>query len=404
MRNTFLFKNAPWLAAGALLTLLSSFGQTFFISIFAAEIQSSFDLSHGAWGGIYALGTTVSAVVMVWSGNLTDKFRVRTLGPAVLLLLALACLFMALNPYVILLPIVVFSLRLFGQGMTSHIAIVAMSRWFSAARGRALSISALGFSIGQAILPIIFVLLLKYMDWRLLWIIAACIAIAGIPLLKRLLRKERTPQSMANESPSLGMEGRYWKRFEALRHPLFWCMVPTILGPSAFNTAFFFHQVHFSELKQITHIALVAQFPLYTAVSVGAMLLSGWGLDKLGTPRLLPFIQVPMIVAFIIFALGNSTLMITFGFIMLGITAGAGATLPSAFWAEFYGTKFIGSIKALATAIMVLGSAIGPGLTGVMMDYGVGLETQFYWVAGFFTLATVILWIGVRRYAPSLKT
>jgi MFS family permease len=209
---------------------------------------------------------------------------------------------------------------------------------------------------------------------------------------------------MANESPSLGMEGRYWKRFEALRHPLFWCMVPTILGPSAFNTAFFFHQVHFSELKQITHIALVAQFPLYTAVSVGAMLLSGWGLDKLGTPRLLPFIQVPMIAAFIIFALGNSTLMITFGFIMLGITAGAGATLPSAFWAEFYGTKFIGSIKALATAIMVLGSAIGPGLTGVMMDYGVGLETQFYWVAGFFTLATVILWIGVRRYAPSLKT
>jgi len=58
MRDTFLFKNAPWLAAGALLTLLSSFGQTFFISIFAAEIQYSFDLRHGSWGGLYALGTT----------------------------------------------------------------------------------------------------------------------------------------------------------------------------------------------------------------------------------------------------------------------------------------------------------------------------------------------------------
>ena len=99
MRDTFLFRNAPWLAAGALLTLLSSFGQTFFISIFAAEIQSEFGLSHGSWGGIYALGTTASAVVMVWAGGLTDKFRVRTLGPAVLLLLALACLFMAFNPY-----------------------------------------------------------------------------------------------------------------------------------------------------------------------------------------------------------------------------------------------------------------------------------------------------------------
>jgi len=279
-----------------------------------------------------------------------------------------------------------------------------MARWFSAARGRALSISALGFSAGQAILPIIFVLLLEHMGWRLLWVIAACIAILGIPLLKGLLRKERTPQSMANENPSFGMDGRYWKRFEALRHPLFWCMVPTVLGPSAFNTAFFFHQVHFAELKGITHIALVAQFPLYTAVSVGAMLLSGWGLDKLGTPRLLPFIQVPMIAAFIIFALGSGTLTITLGFIMLGITAGAGTTLPGAFWAEFYGTKFIGSIKALATAVMVLGSAIGPGITGIMIDYGVGLETQFYWIAGYFALATIVLWIGVHKYAPSLKT
>ena len=404
MRDTFLFRNAPWLAAGALLTLLSSFGQTFFISIFAAEIQSKFGLSHGSWGGIYALGTTASAVVMVWAGGLTDKFRVRTLGPAVLLLLALACLFMAFNPFAVLLPLVIFALRLFGQGMTSHIAVVAMARWFSAARGRALSVSALGFSAGQAVLPIIFVMLLGVMDWRLLWVVAAVISVAGIPILQRLLRKERTPQSMANENPSLGMEGRYWKRFEALRHPLFWCMVPTVLGPSAFNTAFFFHQVHFAELKQITHIALVAQFPLYTAVSVGAMLLSGWGLDKLGTPRLLPFIQVPMIAAFIIFALAQSTLMITLGFIMLGITAGAGATLPGAFWAEFYGTKFIGSIKALATAVMVLGSAIGPGITGVMIDYGMGLETQFYWIAGYFALATIVLWIGVRKYAPSLKT
>ena len=403
MRDTFLFRNAPWLAAGALLTLLSSFGQTFFISIFAAEIQSEFGLSHGSWGGIYALGTTASAIVMVWAGGLTDKFRVRTLSSAILLLLALACLFMAFNPFAVLLPLVIFALRLFGQGMTSHIAVVAMARWFSAARGRALSISALGFSAGQAILPIIFVMLLGVMDWRLLWVVAAVIAVAGIPILQRLLRKERTPQSMANENPSLGMEGRYWNRFEALRHPLFWCMVPTVLGPSAFNTAFFFHQVHFAELKQITHIALVAQFPLYTAVSVGAMLLSGWGLDKLGTPRLLPFIQVPMIAAFIIFALAQSTLMITLGFVMLGITAGAGATLPSAFWAEFYGTKFIGSIKALAAAVMVLGSAIGPGITGVMIDYGIGLETQFYWIAGYFALATIVLWIGVRKHAPSLK-
>jgi MFS family permease len=389
--------------SGALLTLLSSFGQTFFISIFAAEIQTEFSLSHGSWGGIYALGTTTSAVVMIWAGGLTDKFRVRTLGPAVLLLLAFACLLMAFNPYAWFLPIVIFALRLSGQGMTTHIALVAMARWFVAARGRALSISALGFSVGQAVLPIIFVMLLGVMDWRILWIFAAFISLAGVPLLIRLLRQERTPQSMANENPSFGMDARFWTRIDAIRHPLFWCMVPSILGPSAFNTAFFFHQVHFAGLKDISHVTLVAQFPLYTAVSVGAMLLSGWGLDKVGTPRLIPFFQVPMIAAFIVFGLAENLYGIVIGFVMLGLTAGASATLPSAFWAEFYGTKYIGSVKALAAAVMVLGSAIGPGITGLLIDYNVGLEIQFYWIAAYFALATLVLWLGVRRYAPSLK-
>jgi MFS family permease len=389
--------------SGALLTLLSSFGQTFFISIFAAEIQTEFSLSHGSWGGIYALGTTTSAVVMIWAGGLTDKFRVRTLGPAVLLLLAFACLLMAFNPYAWFLPIVIFALRLSGQGMTTHIALVAMARWFVAARGRALSISALGFSVGQAVLPIIFVMLLDVIDWRILWIFAAFISLAGVPLLIRLLRQERTPQSMANENPSFGMDARFWTRIDAIRHPLFWCMVPSILGPSAFNTAFFFHQVHFAGLKDISHVTLVAQFPLYTAVSVGAMLLSGWGLDKVGTPRLIPFFQVPMIAAFIVFGLAENLYSIVIGFVMLGLTAGASATLPSAFWAEFYGTKYIGSVKALAAAVMVLGSAIGTGITGLLIDYNVGLEIQFYWIAAYFALATLVLWLGVRRYAPSLK-
>jgi MFS family permease len=403
MNNSFLVKNAPWLMSGALLTLLSSFGQTFFISIFAAEIQTEFSLSHGSWGGIYALGTTTSAVVMIWAGGLTDKFRVRTLGPAVLLLLAFACLLMAFNPYAWFLPIVIFALRFSGQGMTTHIALVAMARWFVAARGRALSISALGFSVGQAVLPIIFVMLLGVIDWRILWIFAAFISLAGVPLLIRLLRQERTPQSMANENPSFGMDARFWTRIDAIRHPLFWCMVPSILGPSAFNTAFFFHQVHFAGLKDISHVTLVAQFPLYTAVSVGAMLLSGWGLDKVGTPRLIPFFQVPMIAAFIVFGLAENLYGIVIGFVMLGLTAGASTTLPSAFWAEFYGTKYIGSVKALAAAVMVLGSAIGPGITGLLIDYNVGLEIQFYWIATYFALATLVLWLGVRRYAPSLK-
>ncbi len=393
----FIRENLRWLAAGVLLTFMSSFGQTFFISIFAGEIRGEFGLSHGQWGGIYTLGTSASAIVMVWAGGLTDRFRVRVLGGAILTMLALACLFMSLNAAVWLLPLVIFTLRFTGQGMTSHIAVVAMSRWFIATRGRALSIATLGFSIGEAILPITFVALMVIYDWRLLWVVAAIIAILGIPVLSLLLRHERTPQSFMKSESTLGMEARHWTRNQAFKHFLFWFMVPAILGPGAFNTAFFFHQVHFAEVKGISHVALVAMFPVYTMLSTGFMMVAGFLIDRFGPVRLIAFIQLPMVVGFMVFSFADGTLGLLIGLFFLALTTGGMATIPNAFWAEVYGTGHIGSVKAMVAAVMVLGSAIGPGITGLGIDLGLGIETQYILVAGYFVMATACMWIGVRR-------
>jgi MFS family permease len=399
---SFIRQNARWLLAGVLLTFTSSFGQTFFISVFAGEIRADFGLSHGAWGGIYTLGTTVSALVMVWAGGLTDRFRVRVLGPAVLTMLAAACVLMASVPAVWLLPVAIFALRFTGQGMLSHTATVAMARWFVATRGRALSVATLGFSLGEAILPLVFVALLVTWHWQSLWLIAAALALLAIPVLIWCLQTERTPQSHAEESQSLGMDGVHWTRRATLHHALFWFMVPALLGPSAFNTAFFFQQVHFAEVKGWTHLQLVALFPIYTGVSVAAMLGSGWALDRFGTARVMPFYQLPLVAAFLCFALGQSLFWAACGVVFMALTAGANSTLPNAFWAEFYGTRFMGAIKAMATAIMVLGSALGPGLTGVLIDAGAGIERQYLGVAGFFLLTTALMVIGIRRAAPRL--
>lgn len=393
----FLIQNAPFLAAGTLMTFMSSFGQTFFISVFGGEIRESFGLSHGTWGGIYTLGTAVSAAVMVWAGSLTDIYRVRLLGPAVLVALATACLAMATNPYAWALPVVIFALRLFGQGMSSHIALVAMARWFAASRGKALSIATLGFAFGEACLPVAFVALMSWVDWHLLWGVAALICLAGVPVISRLLAKERTPQSLSQTDSTPGMGGRQWTRRAALRDPLLWVMAPAILGPPAFNTAFFFHQAHFADIKEWRHVDLVALFPLYTAIAVGAMLLSGWALDRVGAGRLMAYCQLPMVAAFVLFALGSGPAAILAGLFFLALTTGAFSTLPNAFWAEAFGTAHLGAIKALVAAVMVLGSALGPGVTGVMIDLGVGLESQFLAIAAYFLAATVLMYFGVRR-------
>ena len=394
----FISENLPFLGTGALLSFLSSFGQTFFIAIFGGEIREAYGLTNGDWGLIYMVGTGASALVMVFAGGLADRFRVRTLGIVVVLLLASACLFMAFNPIAALLPFVIFALRFTGQGMTSHMSTVAMSRWFIATRGRALAVAAMGFMLGEATLPLTMVWLKSMIDWRTLWVCFAIFCALACVVLFRLLRLERTPQAMVSETQSTGMGGQHWTRAQALRHPLFWAMAPAVMSFSGFGTAFWFHQAHFAEIKGWSHLALVSVFPLGKLMLFLSTIAYGWAIDRLGATRLLPFYLIPYVIAFVLHWYAPSLGWTALAVILMGIAGGGQATLLNACWAEFYGTMHIGAIKSAAAALMVLGSAIGPGLSGWLIDMGVGFEVQQLGYAAMFAFAALIL-IGPTRRA-----
>ncbi|SLN33356.1 MFS transporter [Pseudooctadecabacter jejudonensis] len=393
---TFIKQNAPFLATGALLSFLSSFGQTFFISIFGGEIRQSYGLTNGEWGVIYMIGTGASAAVMVFAGGLADRFRVRQLGITVILLLGLSCVLLALNPIAALLPLVVFCLRFFGQGMTTHVATVAMSRWFVATRGRALAVAAMGFMLGEATLPLFMVWLKSLIDWHLIWIGCAVFCAAMAPVLFWLLRLERTPQSVANSPQATGLFGKHWTRADALRHPLFWAMAPAVMSFSGFGTAFWFHQVHFAEIKGWSHLSLVAVFPLGTITLFASTIGYGWLVDRIGAVRLLPLYLIPYIVAFILHWYAPTLGWTALAVILMGAAGGGQATLLNACWAEFFGTQHLGSIKAATTALMVLGSALGPGVSGWLIDIGVGFEVQMLGYAATFAIAAALLIYPVR--------
>jgi len=402
--TAFLRANAPWLLAGFLLTFASSFGQTFFISVFAGEIRATFGLSHGQWGGIYALATTASAVVMLWAGSLTDRFRVRYIGLAVLLGLALTAVLMARVSDTWLLVGAIFLLRLFGQGLMGHTAMVAMARWFVASRGRAVSVAGLGVALGEALLPVTFVALLGYYDWRLLWLAAAMVLLALAPVLWALLRHERTPQSFFAQAGSAGIGGRMWTRAQALRHPLFWLMVPALLGPAAWNTAFFFHQVHLAEAKGWGHVALVALFPLYTATSVATMLLAGWLVDRFGSRRLAPFYLLPLAGGYLVFAVAQGVPVGAAGMVLMGLSVGMHVTMMATLWPEVYGTQHLGAIRAMTAAVMVLGTALGPGITGWLIDLGISFPQQGYAIALYFAVASALAAFAMRSARPPSQT
>ena len=387
----FIRDNAPFLATGALLSFLSSFGQTYFISIFGGEIRANYGLSNGDWGLIYMIGTGASAAVMVFAGGLADRFRVRQLGITVVLLLGLSCLLMAWNPVAALLPVLVFFLRFFGQGMTTHVATVAMARWFIATRGRALAVAAMGYMFAEATLPLFMVWLKSHVDWHIIWIGCALFCFAMMPVLFRLLRLERTPQSVAEQDQSTGLYNKHWTRADALRHPLFWAMAPAVMAYSGFGTAFWFHQVHFAEIKGWSHLALVAVFPLGTFTVFLSTIVYGWAVDRIGAIPLLPFYLIPFILAFVLHWYAPTLGWTALAMVLMGAAGGGQATLLNACWAEFFGTLHLGSIKAATTALMVLGSALGPGVSGWLIDRGVGFEIQMLGYAATFGIAAVLL-------------
>lgn len=398
----FLRANWLFLLAGFLLTFTSSYGQTYFISLFAGEIKGDFGLTDGQWGGIYTVGTTLSALTMIWAGVLTDRFRVRALARGVMFALAAACVAMALNTSALLLIAVIFALRLTGQGMMSQLGSVAMVRWFEASRGKALSLSSMGFAAGQAVLPVVFVALFALVAWRHLWLLAALLVLLTIPLITLLLRQERTPQSMAEEAQIAGMEGRHWTKAEMLRSGLFFLMIPMIVGPAAWGTALFFQQVHLTEVKGWELVAFVALMPIYTVSSVFMTFFSGWAIDRFGVSRIVPFQMLPFALSFAVLAFADTIFMAGVGLVIFGLGQGMQATGTSTFWAEYYGTRHIGAIKSVAAALMVFGSAIGPGVTGLLIDLGITFPEQMLPIALYYLVAAALATLGILRYRPTL--
>jgi len=354
----------------------TSFGQTYFISIFAKQIMETYSLSHGDWGSLYALGTTASGLTMIWAGGLADRFRARALTTVTLIIMAIFCLAMAFNSSVWLLPAVIFGLRLSGQGILNHVAMISMVRWYTATRGRAVAIANLGFSIGEAFVPMIVVALLVYISWQTVWVAAAGISLFFMFFLRFLLVKERTPHSIAQTTQAVGISAKHWTRKEAISHPLFWLLIPAAISPSMFTTAVFFQQVHLAEVKGWQHVHLVALFPAFTAMGVVAGLAFGWAIDKWGSIRILPFMLIPLACGLLVFSNFNNLTAGLIALLLMAITQGAVSTVSVAFWSEVYGTKHVGAIKALATAFMVFGSAIGPLVTGRLIDIGYSFPAQ----------------------------
>lgn len=400
----FLSENARWLGAGFLLTYGSSFGQTWFIALFAGAIQTEHGLSAGDWGGLYTLATLSAAALMFWRGSLADTVPLSRLAPLMALVFAAAAAGMALTHNVIVLALCVFALRFCGQGMFSHVAMTAMGRWFAATRGRAVAISGLGHPAGEMTLSIVAVLTIAAVGWRPAWgLTAAVIALGLAPALWLLLRDDRAPRGSITATGQPGLHGRHWTRRDALRHWFFPALLPVLLTPGFIGTVVFFQQVHTADVKGWNLVDMAPGYTAFATTTVVAAFAAGWAADRFGPARLLPLLLVPMGIGTALIGPAENVAAWYVALAVIGVTQGMASALWGALLPAVYGTRNLGSIRSLATTVMVIATAIGPGITGALIDAGIDFPSQSLFLGAWCIGLSALCWLIARRLAAETR-
>lgn len=389
-----------WLSSGFLLTLFSGFGQTYFIALFAGQLKSELSITDGEFGSLYTIGTLASAALLAVAGKLADTVSIRWLGAGIIGGLALTSIGMAVVASPLMLAFVLFGLRFFGQGMLTHTAMTAMGRWFNRKRGRAVSIAGLGLPASEGLMPPLAVAVVALIGWRETWLAAAGLLLVAAPTFAVMLKHERHPTLGPTRSTDTGpADGRHqWTRAEVLRHPLFYALLPGVLAPPFVVTAIFFNQVTLVESKGWTLGWFAATFPVLAGTHVVTALSAGWLVDRRGARRLLAVYLAALGLAALLLTFAGSLLALVMVMALIGCTLGFSSATTNALWPELYGTAWLGGIRALVTAAVVLSTAVAPGLVGVLLDAGVVLETQLLVMA----LYCFVVAVGMLLLIPRL--
>ena len=361
---------------GFIFTFFSSFGQSFFLGLFNSSIRETLSITHGQFGSIYASATLLSSFLLIWVGKKIDDINIFRFALYVTLLLAFSCFFFSKISSIVFLFIAVFLMRFSGQGLMSHTATTTISRFFTKSRGKALSIGWFGLSTAEFILPVLIVYLLTLTAWQNIWLSISVLILFFLPFIAFVLIKNLNFDSRedVNDQNFVEKEIKNWTRVEVLKDYRFYIVCLNMLAMPWIATGVFVYQSYITESKEWGEFVIAQSFMAYSVLSVITLLGSGFLIDKFTSRKLLIFMNIPLLISMLVLFYLDISISAFIFLGLIGISNGLANVLGSSTWAEIYGVKYIGSIKALTTALMVFSTAFGTALFGLLIDKGFTIE------------------------------
>ena len=398
----FVKNNFRFLLFGFILTFCSSFGQTFFIGIFNPFIRQDLNLSHSEFGLIYSLATLLSSFSLIWIGKKIDDFKIIYFSIFVCLFLAFATFFLTLVTNIILLFFAIYFLRLSGQGLMTHTASTSMAKFFDLNRGKALSISWLGLTLGEGFLPYLIIFIMKFYSWKMVWLgISIFVLCLVIPFIFFNLKNyvDGTTEKSGVKA-EVNYEIKNWTRSEVLRDLKFYCLLPAVLAPGFLTTGIFINQSYIFESKNWSMLFLAQGFTMYAVFSVVALAVSGFLIDRFSAIKVLPFYLVPTMSAYLLVIFSSWTFTPMAMMMLIAMTNGTSAVLLTSTWSEIYGTKHLGGIRSITVSFFVFSTAIAPALFGYLIDHQFSINQIFTMMLGYLVFANLLLLLKFKDYKP----
>ncbi len=383
---------------GFIFTFFSCFGQSFFIGLFNSSIRETLSITHGQFGTIYASATLLSSLLLIWIGKKIDDVNVLKFAIFVTLLLSFSSFFFSKISSVAFLFIAIFLMRFSGQGLMSHTASTTISRYFTKSRGKALSIIWFGLSSAEFIMPVLIVYLLTLFIWQDLWIAFSLLVLIFLPLASYFLVKDvKLDTRESNQNENLKEENiKNWKRIEVLGDYRFYIVTLNMLAMPWIATGVFVYQSFVTNAKGWGEYTIAQSFMSYSIFSVITLIVAGYLIDKFTSRKLLIYMNIPLLLGTLVIIYFDAPHSAFLFLGLVGISNGLANLLGSSTWAEIYGVKYIGSIKALTTALMVFATAFGTALFGFFIDAGFSIE-KIAFIAAIAIACSIVLLFTIRK-------
>ena len=394
------------LPAVMLVTIGTSPGQTYGISVFNPYIQQSLDLSSAELSGAYMIGTFLASLPLFWVGALMDRHGPRRVLIGVVVLFGFTCIGMRYVSGLGSLFLVFFFLRFLGQGSMSMLARNALAMWFERRLGFASGVSNIGMAVAVGTVPALGFALVEAYGWRGAYeVFGIGIWVLLIPLVVLVFRDRPEDLGQKLDGELINGVERVSERVEydfamdqVLRTRSYWIALVCMASWSMSGTGAQFHIVSIFAERGLGSGPVAAMFSLYALIMACARLGGGILADRVALNRLMAASVFCQGVGLSTLNVVSASLLPYFYAAILATGSGLLMAVSETIWVRYYGRAHLGKIRGSVSTIGVAASGVGPFILGVGHDV-FGSFSQVLWACS--SLCVSLSLLGLWATAPS---